>query len=262
MDDEEIVKLWGSIGGEIHIKEAIRLYRMAELNTKQAVIDRQLPENFQKEIEQARADEREKCNWAHNEAYAKGKAECQATYANLEDVYKTQFQEGYKKGQADLLDKLEKDQVEVWHNKCGWDMTPLINWIELQRRKASESLGAKGNEVATHLSARRRAKLSSKHGGLPANPKNACKHKNIESEISNGDVAWNCQDCGESHNWEETKPEKPKYPIKKSYSILHSNKSCGITHAINCVVCDCSCHDKPKGLAEHAKPNKEQTKED
>ena len=67
MDDEEIKKLWKMLwieSREIGSKQtpleadqqaSIRLYRMAQ--------------------EQARADEREKCNWAHNEAYAKGKAE-------------------------------------------------------------------------------------------------------------------------------------------------------------------------------------------
>jgi hypothetical protein len=38
----------------------------------------------------------------------------------------------------------------------------------------------------------------------------------------------------------ETKPEKPK----KSYGAYHSNKACEKTSAVNCVACDCSCHNK------------------
>ena len=165
MDDEEIVKLWGSIGGEIHIKEAIRLYRMAEANTgleyEKMLLKQDI--NCNQLLKQARADEREKCNWAHNEAYAKGKAECQATYANLEDVYKTQFQEGYKKGQADLIEKLTSDKFIIGmlnayeqvpdmmagsytKNELYRNEQAKISAVKETIKKASESLGNKKKE--------------------------------------------------------------------------------------------------------------------
>jgi hypothetical protein len=39
-------------------------------------------------------------------------------------------------------------------------------------------------------------------------------------------------------------PESTDKPCKKSYSIWHSNASCGITSAVNCIDCDCSCHNR------------------
>jgi len=45
----------------------------------------------------------------------------EATYANLEDVYKTQFQEGYKKGQADLIEKLTSKDINKIASIVFWD---------------------------------------------------------------------------------------------------------------------------------------------
>jgi len=56
--DEEIIKKWHSdwdVTNNMQDLAAIRLYREAELDVKQELIDKQLPENFQKELAKARA---------------------------------------------------------------------------------------------------------------------------------------------------------------------------------------------------------------
>ena len=39
----------------------------------------------------------------------------------MEDVYKTQFQEGYKKGQADLIEKLTSKDINKIASIVFWD---------------------------------------------------------------------------------------------------------------------------------------------
>jgi hypothetical protein len=144
MDDEEIVKQFRNLHYEEFEKlptediveqkhfenAAIRLYRMAEKKTAEDLQETLRLAGIEREsaIEQARASEREKCdkeyaallmkelspridkmevrvNKAIAESYAKGKVEWAERH--VKDTNEA-FHHGYKKGQADLIDKLKK----------------------------------------------------------------------------------------------------------------------------------------------------------
>ena len=185
-----------------------------------------MSEECTKKIDQARALERKKC---------------QATYANLEDIYKTQFDAGYKKGQADLICKMGNI---LWAHPSFTGTLDDAEEIlkDAQKILASESLVMTKESLAD----------------VPADETQCVSNLKPEK------LEWIYENCNNGHDWlaghlyDECQRCKKRREgtkgCKKSYSIFHSNKSCEITHAINCIVCDCSCHERPKGLMKSGMP--------
>jgi hypothetical protein len=170
--DKEIISIWNKL--PINTKQseaAIRLWRMAE---KQHKYDKPTIEEI------ARLEK---------EAYARGMREA--------CVDCTAFQDGIKKGQAEIIGELTN--------------------IEFCRELHSEYEKAKALPMEWYK----------EHALQVAMRRTLAKAVDVIKAL-------------ESAEAKETKPEKPK----KSYGAYHSNKACEKTSAVNCVACDCSCHNK------------------
>jgi hypothetical protein len=130
MDDEIKRKDIYSVATDMFLKRLLDR-EIGYYDVQNIVLTGKQLEAFEK---QARADEREKCNWAHNDAYAKGKREGEQS--------KTAFKMGVAEGQAELIEKGWKI-LQSYNNTALWHSKHFL----LMLIKASESLSDASTSV-------------------------------------------------------------------------------------------------------------------
>jgi hypothetical protein len=224
-----------------------------------------------------RADERRKITEEGTKKCSQCKCEMNEHQLLHYDCLKHVKQEAYKKGQADLVERLkgelnknlvqsEKDysfysglngdvrKVARAEGECFAFRIAIKKASEIQTippsdtsnavaLKGAEAKGSEKDVTDRGLGEPRTPSLrhpsDCKMKSRPQNePANSAPENAKEEEFN----VWleRLVNFYQNKKAIETKPEKPK----KSYGAYHSNKACEKTSAVNCVACDCSCHNK------------------